>query len=107
MAEKPVKQQKRYLSYLLRLWQEKAGGTPGGDPPLWRASLERPQSDERQGFDWVGRRDDHPKRHGRSDNQLLAHGPSIDFEPKAYFCPRSGVATPPADGFEQSISADF
>ena len=35
----------RYLSYLLRLWQ-----VSSGDPPLWRASLERPQAGERLGF---------------------------------------------------------
>jgi hypothetical protein len=45
MAEKRVNQERRYLSYLLRLWQEN-----GGDPPLWRASLERPQHGERLGF---------------------------------------------------------
>jgi hypothetical protein len=45
-----MKQQRRYLSYLLRLWQESAGDPPGGDAPLWRASLERPQSGERLGF---------------------------------------------------------
>jgi hypothetical protein len=53
VAEKPMKQQKRYLSYLLRLWQESGGSPPGdplGDPPLWRASLESPQSGERLGF---------------------------------------------------------
>ena len=50
MAEKPVKRQRRYLSYLLRLWQESAGDLAGGDPPLWRASLEWPRSDKRQGF---------------------------------------------------------
>jgi hypothetical protein len=38
-------QQSQYLSYLLRLWQE-----GGGDPPLWRASLESPQSEEPQRF---------------------------------------------------------
>jgi hypothetical protein len=38
-------QQRRYLSYLLRLWQERAG-----DVPVWRASLESPQSSERRGF---------------------------------------------------------
>ena len=42
--------QTRYLSYLLRLWQENAGDLPGGDLPLWRASLERPQDGERLGF---------------------------------------------------------
>jgi hypothetical protein len=50
MAEKPVKQQRRYLSYLLRLWQESAGGPLGSDAPLWRASLESPQSEQRKGF---------------------------------------------------------
>jgi len=42
-----------YFSYLLRLWQESGSssqGAPPGDPPLWRASLERPQSGERLGF---------------------------------------------------------
>jgi hypothetical protein len=45
-----MNQQQRYLSYLLRLWQESGGNLPRGDPPLWRASLERPQSEERLGF---------------------------------------------------------
>jgi hypothetical protein len=45
-----MNQQKRYLSYLLRLWQESAGDQPGGATPVWRASLERPQTDQRQGF---------------------------------------------------------
>lgn len=50
MAEKPTKQS-RYLSYLLRLWQESGGfSDPPGDPPLWRASLETPQAGERLGF---------------------------------------------------------
>jgi hypothetical protein len=34
----------RYLSYLLRLWQE------GGGRAQWRASLESPQGGERLGF---------------------------------------------------------
>jgi hypothetical protein len=38
-------QQRRYLSYLLRLWRES-----GGNPPLCRASLESPQTGERRGF---------------------------------------------------------
>jgi hypothetical protein len=50
MAEKPVKPQRRYLSYLLRLWRENSGDPPGGDPPLWRASLEGPQDSERLSF---------------------------------------------------------
>jgi hypothetical protein len=46
-----MNQERRYLAYLLRLWQESGGsGDPLGDPPLWRASLERPQSGERLGF---------------------------------------------------------
>jgi hypothetical protein len=45
VAEKPANQPERYLSYLLRMWQEGSG-----DSPLWRASLESPQSDELQGF---------------------------------------------------------
>jgi hypothetical protein len=40
-----MNQRRRYLSYLLRLWQEGAD-----DPPLWRASLERPQGGDRLGF---------------------------------------------------------
>jgi hypothetical protein len=47
-------QEGRYLSYLLRLWQESSGEQPRGDAhrdaPLWRASLERPQGGERLGF---------------------------------------------------------
>jgi hypothetical protein len=44
-------QQRRYLSYLLRLWQESGGSSdPRGNAPVWRASLESPQSDERLGF---------------------------------------------------------
>jgi hypothetical protein len=35
-----------YISFLLRLWQE----TDAGRAPLWRASLEHPQSGERRGF---------------------------------------------------------
>jgi hypothetical protein len=49
MAEKPVRQQRRALSYLLRLWRE-GGGSPQGDAPVWRASLERTQHGERLGF---------------------------------------------------------
>jgi hypothetical protein len=45
LAEKPKIQRRRYLSYLLRLWQESPG-----EPPLWRASLERPQAGDRLGF---------------------------------------------------------
>lgn len=51
MAEKRVNQERRYLSYLLRLWQESGGSSdPVGDPPLWRASLESPQIGARLGF---------------------------------------------------------
>ena len=38
-------QKRRYLSYLLRLWQE-----GGSERALWRASLERPQGGDRLGF---------------------------------------------------------
>jgi hypothetical protein len=44
-GKKPVNREMRYLSYLLRLWQES-----GSDPPLWRASIEGARSDKRQGF---------------------------------------------------------
>jgi hypothetical protein len=54
LAEKPMIQKRRYLSYLLRLWQEGGGEQPRGDmhrdAPLWRASLESPQGGERLGF---------------------------------------------------------
>jgi hypothetical protein len=45
LVEKPMKQQRRYVAYLLRLWQE-----GGGERPLWRVSLESPQGGERLGF---------------------------------------------------------
>ena len=37
--------QTRYLSYLLRLWQDN-----GDDRPIWRASLQSSLREERQGF---------------------------------------------------------
>jgi hypothetical protein len=36
-----------YVSYLLRLWEESEGSPasdPLGEPPLWRVSLESPQT---------------------------------------------------------------
>ena len=36
---------KRYLAYLLRLWQVNQNGDP-----VWRASLEDPRTGERRGF---------------------------------------------------------
>ena len=39
------KEQRSYLSYLLRLWQAKSGGER-----VWRASLESPHTDERKSF---------------------------------------------------------
>ena len=41
MSEKP----RRYLSFLLRLWQASCGGGL-----VWRASLEDPHTGERRGF---------------------------------------------------------
>ena len=41
MSEKP----RRYISYLLRLWQVSSGGEL-----VWRASLENPHTGERRGF---------------------------------------------------------
>ena len=41
MSEKP----RRYLSYLLRLWQASSGGEL-----VWRASLEDPHTGARRGF---------------------------------------------------------
>ena len=37
--------ERRYLSYLLRLWQ-----TSGGNNQVWTASLENPGTEEHQGF---------------------------------------------------------
>jgi len=39
------RQEQRYLSYLLRLWQ-----IGNGEKQVWRASLESPGTGERQGF---------------------------------------------------------
>jgi hypothetical protein len=39
------KEQRRYESYLLRLWQTDRGGTL-----IWRASLESARTGERRGF---------------------------------------------------------
>jgi hypothetical protein len=44
-TEETMNQQKRYVSYLLRLWRENSG-----DLQLWRASLEKPQTGYRLGF---------------------------------------------------------
>jgi hypothetical protein len=38
-------EERRYLSYLLRLWQIKSGGEL-----VWRMSLENPHTHQRQGF---------------------------------------------------------
>jgi len=43
-------QKSRYLSYMLRLWQDSGGDLPGDEPRPWRASLEIPQSGDRLGF---------------------------------------------------------
>jgi len=40
-----TQEQRRYYSYLLRLWQVDGAGTP-----IWRASLEDPHTGERRGF---------------------------------------------------------
>ena len=39
------REQRRYISYLLRLWQIRSGGEL-----VWRASLESPHTGERKGF---------------------------------------------------------
>ena len=45
------KRRPEYLSYLLRLWRENDNeGANGVETAVWRASLERPQVGERQGF---------------------------------------------------------
>jgi hypothetical protein len=45
LAEKPMVRETRYLSYLLRLWQQ-----GGGEGSQWRASLESPHGGDRMGF---------------------------------------------------------
>jgi hypothetical protein len=40
-----TKRERRYISYLVRLWR----GRSGGDL-VWRASLESPRTGERRGF---------------------------------------------------------
>ncbi len=40
-----IDEQRQYLSYLLRLWQERVTS-----PAVWRASLENSQTGERLGF---------------------------------------------------------
>jgi hypothetical protein len=45
VAQETIKQHRRYLSYLLRLWQANSG-----DPPLWWASLENPRDGDCLGF---------------------------------------------------------
>ncbi|TFH46616.1 MAG: hypothetical protein E4H01_09665 [Lysobacterales bacterium] len=45
-----MNQKKRYLSYLLRLWQVSGSDLPNGDQQLWRASLETPQDGDRLAF---------------------------------------------------------
>jgi uncharacterized protein (TIGR02246 family) len=39
-----------YFSYLLRLWRVRAHGPPHWQQPLWRASLQSPQTGERVSF---------------------------------------------------------
>jgi hypothetical protein len=39
-----------YLSYLLRLWRAHERGSPHWRLPVWRASLQSPQTGERVGF---------------------------------------------------------
>jgi hypothetical protein len=40
-----MNKQRRYLSYMLRLWE-----TSNGEREIWRASLESPGSGQRRGF---------------------------------------------------------
>ena len=45
------KRRREYLVYLLRLWRENdEGEATSVETSAWRASLERPQASERQGF---------------------------------------------------------
>jgi hypothetical protein len=50
LVEKLMGQKRRYVSFLLRMWEESGGDRSCGDEPLWRASLERPQGAEREMF---------------------------------------------------------
>ena len=49
MVEDTIRQHRQYLSYLLRLWQASPGDPPR-NLPLWRASLESPQTGARMSF---------------------------------------------------------
>jgi hypothetical protein len=59
VADDEARWPRKYLSYLLRLWQESADEPPAvrladsDEPralPVWRASLESPGTGERRGF---------------------------------------------------------
>ena len=39
-----------YLSYMLRMWRARERGMPYWRMPVWRASLQSPQTGERMGF---------------------------------------------------------
>ena len=60
----------RYISYLLRLWQ-----TESDEGLVWRASLESPQSGERQGFVSLAELCTYLERELRDSERQMAHPP--------------------------------
>jgi hypothetical protein len=78
--------QERYVSFLLRMWQEEGGSADGatpGDPRLWRASLESPHS--------------HKVRPFASLNELFAFlREKVDMEP-----PQCGAAAGEEDAIRR------
>ena len=62
-----------YISYLLRLWQ-----TESDEGLVWRASLESPQSGERQGFVSLAELCTFLEREVRDSEQQMAHPPDGD-----------------------------
>ena len=78
-----MNQKKRYLSYLLRLWQVSGGDLPNGDQQLWRASLERPQDGDRLGFASLNQLFAFLENETRSSSPGLEHGDEENSHPPA------------------------
>ncbi len=76
-----MNQQKRYLSYLLRLWQVNVGDLPDGDQQLWRASLEKPQDGDRLGFASLNQLFAFLVKETRSSSPGLEHGDEESSQP--------------------------
>jgi hypothetical protein len=50
-VRRDTREQKDYVSYLLRMWRDSSGGgTASAKEPLWRASLQSPRSGKRVAF---------------------------------------------------------